>query len=71
MAAAAGPKANLRLLDEMIAARKEMAELGGCSSYSQYKARDASLAQVSGFVMVVAEAGGWFSPATAGKEKMT
>ena len=37
--------ANLRLLDEMIATRSELAETVGCSSYSEYKAISASLAQ--------------------------
>eukprot|EP00798_Chlamydomonas_sp_ICE-L_P019775 gene19775-26465_t len=45
MAASGSPKCNLQLLDEMIAARKEMASLVGCSSYSEYKAKNASLAQ--------------------------
>ena len=53
MAAGAGPKSNLRLLDEMIAARKEMAGLVGSCSYSQYKAQDASLAQVSALPLCV------------------
>ena len=42
----ASPLSNLRLLDEILATRREMAETVGCASFSDYKAVDASLAQV-------------------------
>lgn len=44
------PIANLKLLDEMIATRAELAETVGCGSYSEYKAISASLAQDPGGV---------------------
>jgi hypothetical protein len=37
-AASKVPAANVRLLEDMITSRKEMAELVGCDSYSKYKA---------------------------------
>ena len=43
LAGNATPRSNLALLDKMIATRTEMAETVGCSSYSEYKALDASL----------------------------
>ncbi|GAX79131.1 hypothetical protein CEUSTIGMA_g6571.t1 [Chlamydomonas eustigma] len=45
LAGAKSPISNLKLLDEMIHTRAELAHTVGCSSYSEYKAVDASLAQ--------------------------
>ena len=37
-AAGRGPAANIELLEQMLLARREMADMVGCSSYSKYKA---------------------------------
>eukprot|EP00775_Hariotina_reticulata_P012131 gene12131-12269_t len=44
MAAAATPASNLLLLDDMLACRKQLAELLGFPSYAAFKAADATLA---------------------------